>query len=219
MKQVQGTGLLLSALLVFCLCAQASDHTSGLEVVEKTRSSEIRAAAGVDWESYTGFRVERATVAFRKNWARDLKTRSGIIIREADITRITETMVELVDEALVRELTAEGMSEATDGQVAGVLRLTPRVVDLDVIAPDRARDHIGTAFTDTQMRMVMELDLSGAASGELLATTRHRADDPYKGYMEWTTSPTNRRAARLALERWAGKIGDWLAERRNPGTD
>ena len=88
-----------------------------------------------------------------------------------------------------------------------------------MIAPDRARDHIGSAFADTQARMTVLLDIYSAADGELLASTRHWLEDPYKGYMEWTTTPTNRRATRLMLERWASDLGDWFDSQRGQPAD
>lgn len=212
--------LLSGAALGLCLCAAANSDSEPvnaglLNVVEKSRNSEIRVAEDVDWNAFSGFRIDRATVEFRKNWARDLRQRSDIIIRETDYARIRDSMAELVDEALVRELSEDGVFEPVDDEGDGVLRLVPRVLDLDIVAPDRARNHIGGALTDSQGSMTMELDFIDTSNGVLLATTRHHLRDPYKGYMEWTTSPTNRRAARLMLERWADQLDDWLEGSRS----
>ena len=188
---------------------------AGLEVVENSRNSEIRAASGVDWNAFSGFRIEPANVEFRENWARDLRQRSDIIIREADYKRIRDSMEELVEEALVRELTKEGVFEQVEAERDGIMRLVPRITDLDIVAPDRARNHIGGALTDSQASMRIELDFIDSSNDALLATTSHYLRDPYKGYFEWTTSPTNRRAVRLMLERWADRLGEWFEGSRS----
>lgn len=212
--------LLVCTALGLCLSTAAigsSEHVDAdsLVVVEKSRNSEIRAAEDVDWNAFRGFRIDRATVEFRKNWARDLRQRSDIIIREGDYTRIMNSMAELVDEALVRELSEDGVFEPAEDDGEGIVRLVPRILDLDIIAPDRARNYIGGALTDSQGSMTMELDFIDTSNGALVATTHHHLRDPHKGYMEWTTSPTNRRAARLMLERWADRLSDWLDESRS----
>jgi len=99
------------------------------------------------------------------------------------------------------------------------MRVEPRVVDLDVIAPDRVRDYIGYSLTDSQGNMTLELDFYDSISGELLATTTQYREDPIKGYMEWTTSVTNRQAARLMLERWTSWLREWLDEARTGTSD
>jgi len=43
----------------------------GLELVEKDRRGEIYGDPDVDWSEYSQIQLERASVAFRKNWKRD----------------------------------------------------------------------------------------------------------------------------------------------------
>jgi hypothetical protein len=93
-------------------------------------------------------------------------------------------------------MTGPGSYIMTGESGADVLHFTPRIVDLDIYAPDRARNYIGGALTDSQGRMTIELEIRDSVSGSLLVTTRHHERDDYKGYMEWTTSVTNRRSAR-----------------------
>ena len=51
------------------------------------------------------------------------------------------------------------------------------------------------------------LDTFALRIANLLVDNR---EDPQKGYMEWTTSGTNRRAARFMFIRWANKLNDVL---------
>jgi hypothetical protein len=158
--------------------------------------------------------LERATVEFRKRWARDQRQRSGIIIKEKDEERIKSDLADLLDEVLKREMSSKAGYVFVDESGADVMRVIPRVVDLDVVAPDRVRDYIGYALTDSQGSMTLELEFYDSLNGKLLATTSQYQEDPIKGYMEWTTSVTNRQAARHMLERWTNWLREWLDEAR-----
>ena len=198
-------------MLVLSLSAMAETDLpelpgSGLDIIEQNKYGEILAAADVVWSDYSKVQIERATVAFRERWIRDQRWRNGNTIREKDVIRIKSDMADLLHDVLSRELSDKGGYTVTDESGTGVMRITPRVVDLDIVAPDRVRDHIGYSLTDSQLSMSLELEVYDSLSGELLATSWQNRDDPYKGYMEWTTSVTNKRAARLMLERWSS----WL---------
>ncbi len=179
---------------------------SVLDIIEQNRHGEILVVPGVDWSQYPRVQLEVTKVEFRDRWIHDQRLRSGNIIRERDEKRIKSEMADLVTEVLGRQLSDKGGYEITDENADDVTRMEIRVVHLDIVAPDRVRDHIGSSFTDSQLSMKLELDVHDSLSGELLATTWQYEEDPYKGYMEWTTSGTNRRAAILLLERWSS----WL---------
>jgi len=181
---------------------------SGLDIIEQSRYGEILAAPGVDWSSYSKVQLENATVAFRENWARDLKRRSDLVVRERDEERIKSGLVKLLDEILTRELFVKEDYTMTGEAGVDVMRVTPRIVDLDIYAPDRVRDYIGGALADSKGRMTLELEIRDSVSGELLATSWQYQEDPYDGYMEQANSATNRQAFRLMLMRWAS----WLLE-------
>lgn len=198
---------------------QAEVPESGLDIFEQSRHSEIRVAADVDWASYSKIQLESATIEFRKWWARDLRQRSGITIRERDEQRIKTDLADLLDEVLTRELSSKAGYVFTDESGTDVMRVKPRVVDLNIVAPDRVRTGIGHALTDSQGNMTLELEIYDSVNGELLATTRQYQEDPIKGYLEWTTSVTNKRAARLMLLRWTRWLRDWLDEARTGAAD
>jgi hypothetical protein len=188
--------------------AQVSD----LDIIEQNRHGEILVARDVDWSRYSRVQIEVTSVEFRDRWIRDQRLRSGNIVREKDEIRIKSQTADLVAEVLGRELSEKGDYVLTDENGADVMRMTIRVVDLDIVAPDRVRDHIGSSFTDSQLNMKLELDVYDSLSEEQLATSWRYEEDPYKGYMEWTTSATNRRAARLMLERWSSWLREGLEE-------
>ena len=206
---------MFSTLLVLSLSVAADTgpaelQDAGLEILEKKRDGEILAVPGIDLSSYSKVQLETATVEFRKDWIRDQKRWSNNTIRERDEIRIKTDMANLFDEVFTQEwINKEGFTK-TGESGPDVLRLTPRIVDLDITAPDRVSDNLKHTLVDSQIHMTVELDIHDSVSGELLASTWQYQEDPYKGYMEEATSPSNRRAARLMLLRWIGWLRDEL---------
>jgi hypothetical protein len=206
--------LIMTTFLVFSLSAAAEtqpteDHTSGLLIIEQDRYGEFLVAGDVDWAGYTKISLDRAQVTFRERWVRDQRQHHNIKVRKEDQERIKSEMADVLDQVLTRQLPEKGDYVMTDESGVDVMRISPRIVDLDVIVPDRSRDYIGYSFTDSQLSFSLELEIHDSSSDRLLATSWQHLEDPYKGYMEVTNSVTNRQATRLMLQRWVS----WFLER------
>jgi len=206
--------LAVIVLLVFSLSSVAETHPteepdSELLIIEQNRYGEFLVAGDVDWAAYTKVRLEKAEVTFRERWVHDQWRRSGVKVSEKDQERIKSEMSSLFDELVTRELPENSVYVMTSVDGKGVMRFSPRIVDLDVVVPDRSRDYIGHSLADSQVSFSLELEIYDSVSGELLGTSRRREEDPIKGYLEWANSVSNRRAARLMLMRWV----TWLTER------
>jgi len=199
--------LLVLSLSVLADTAPSETDRSDLEAIEQNKYGEFL-AAGVDWSSYSGIKLEKATVTFRKDWVHDQRQRYDNIIREKDEERIKTGMLELLDDVLRQKLPDKSRYLISDESGAGVMRFTPRIMDLDIVAPDRVSNRIGETLADSKLSMTLQLEIHDAVSGELLAKSWKYLDDPYSGYMEKADSPSNRRAARLMIERWT----TWLLE-------
>ena len=187
-----------------------------LQLIKKTSRGELRMATGADWNRYGKIELQKATVTFRKNWARDQKRRNGNRPTEENMQRIKTDLSDLLDEVFRQELTRNGDFEMTETGGEDVMRITPKIVNLNIVAPDRMRDHIGSSFADSKGSMTLEFEVYDSLSGTLLARMTDRREDPQKGYMEWTVSGTNRRAARLMFVRWAKKLRSLLIEAGTP---
>ena len=201
--------LLVLSMSVLAYDARPETPDSNLEIIEQDKYGEFLVAGNVDWSSYSKIQIDKATVAFREHWVRDQRRLYDNIIREKDEERIKSDMSDLLHKVLTGELPGKGDYELTDQSGADVVRFTPRIVDLDIIAPDRVRNHIGYALVDSQLHMTLELDIHDSVSGALLAKSWQYQDDPYKGYMDRANSASNHQAARLMLMRWT----TWLEER------
>jgi hypothetical protein len=199
------------------VAAEPSDvSVDGLELVEKSRKSELYVDPGVDWNSYTKIQLDPATVAFRKNWQRDQNRSQPFKVRTEDMERIKAELSELFGEVFAEELTSGGGYVMATESADDVLRVTPQIVDLDVYAPDtRNSTGIQRSYTETAGRMTLKLDMYDSVTGDLIARASDRREAPRRGYMQWTNSVTNRTEAKLMLERWAKDLREFLDEARS----
>ncbi|MDH3902957.1 MAG: DUF3313 domain-containing protein [Xanthomonadales bacterium] len=190
------------------------ESMDGLELVTKKWRTRFYMDTSTDWSTFTKIQLEKATVEFRKHWVRDQKFRSNNRPTEKELNRIKTDLSELLDEVFKQELFASNTFVMSETGGENVMRITPRIVDLDIIAPDRMRDHIGYSITDSKGRMTLELDIHDSASGKLLARMIDTREDPQRDYWERTTSIDNKRAARFILIRWSSDLREWLVEAR-----
>ena len=191
---------------------QPDPSPDNAQSVKKTWHGEWQMNTDVDWSRFDKIQLEQATVAFRRHWARDQRYRSGNRPTKKDIARVKTELSEQLNEVFIQELTTNNAFTLTDASGKGVIRITPKVVDLDVYAPDKMRNHIGYTMTDSQGNMTLELEIHDSQSGALLASVRQFSEDRRKGWLEWTTYGTNKRAAGYILHRWARDLREWLIE-------
>jgi hypothetical protein len=128
--------------------------------------------------------------------------------------KIRTELSELFNEVFVKELTSNGDYQMAAESGENVLRIVPQIVDLDVYAPDTPQPGIQRSYTRQAGRMTLKLELYDSITGDLLATASDRREAPDRGYMQWTTSVSNRQEARLMLERWARDLRKRLDEAR-----
>jgi len=175
----------------------------GLELVEKDRQGEIYADPGIDWSIYDKIQLDNATVAFRKNWKRNQNRQMTFKVKDSDMENIKANLSELFDTVFREELTTKGNFEMTTESGENVMRITPRIVDLDVYAPDTRTVGNTMTFTDSAGRMTLKLEIYDSTTGDLIATASDRREAPRHGYYQWTTRVSNNAEARRMLQRWA----------------
>lgn len=188
----------------------------GLELVEKDRRGEIYAEPGVDWSTYSRIQLDKATVSFKKNWMRDQNRGRPFKVRAEDMERIKADLSDLFDEVFSKELSEKGDYDVTTESAGDVMRITPRIVDLDVNAPDTRSPGITQTFTEQAGRMTLKLEIYDSVTGDLIAATSDRRESPRRGYYQWTTSVSNRADARRMLQRWAKDLRERLEKASKP---
>jgi len=208
-------GFLTAPAAVLAESAAPEISLEGLELVEKDRRGVLYADPGVDWSVYDKIQLDRATVAFRKNWQRDQNRAQSFKVRASDMERIKNELADLFNEVFTRELTDNGGYEITSETADNVMRITPRIVDLDVNAPDTTNPGITRSYTEQAGRMTLKLEIYDSVTGDLIVTASDRRESPRRGYMQWTTSVSNRAEARRMLEHWATGLRERLDQARS----
>jgi len=199
--------LLLSFILISAVApVMAKDDSpevsiEGLELVEKNRRGEIYADPNIDWSLYTQVALDPATVAFRRNWQRDQNRYNSFKINSKDMEKIKTSLSELFDDVFTKELGENGGYTIADQAGDDVMRIKPAIIDLDVHAPDTMRSPGRTTQFDS-------------VTGGLIAILSDRREAPRRGYMQWTSSVTNRAEAQRMLQRWAKDLVKRLDEAR-----
>ena len=212
---------LILALSAPTAALAASDEAAtapddGLELVDKSRRGELRVDPAADWSTYTQILLDQPTVAFRKNWQRDQNRTQPSRVKAEDMERIKSELSNMFGEVFSEELTTNGGYVMATESGDEVLRITPRIVDLDVYAPDTFHSTgAQRSYTETSGRMTLELDMYDSVTGDLIARASDRKEAPRRGYMQWTTSVTNRADAKRMLDGWARELREFLDDARN----
>lgn len=215
-------------LLVFMVLATAMASTSilakteppqvsleGLQLVEKDSRGEIYADPDIDWSVYDAIVLDQATVSFRKNWQRDQnRYPNNLKVKASDMERIKSELSELFNQVFTEELTKNDDFQMVFESGDNALRIRPQIVDLDVFAPDTRQPGIQRSYTEYAGRMTLKLELYDSVTGDLIATASDRQDAPRRGYLQWTTSVSNRQNAIIMLQRWAKDLRNRLDEAR-----
>ena len=187
----------------------------GLDLVEKDRRGELYADPDIDWSVYDNIQLDKATVAFRRNWQRDQNRMQPFKVRTSDMEKIKTGLSELFDTVFSEELTSNGGYRITGESGDNVMRITPRIVDLDVYAPDTRTAGMSRSYADSAGRMTLQLEIYDSVTGDLIAKASDRREAPRRDYMQWTNSVSNTAEARRMLQHGATGLRERLDKARD----
>jgi hypothetical protein len=223
--QAQNVLTIAAGLLAGCLMAMPAMakedlpmiNDDGMELVKDTRMSTIYADPDADLGVYNKIMLMDATVAFKKNWQRDLNRNSSynaaFAVRDSDVERIKEDTATLFRDVFSKEL-VDGGYLIVDAPGADVLLVKPAIIDLDVTAPDVKSSYAGQSFSESAGEMTLVLELYDSQTNDLIVRAKDRKRDLQKGYMEWRTSVSNRAAAMRMMTAWAKTFRESLDDAR-----
>ena len=181
----------------------------GLTVMESTRFTETQIKKGVVWSRYTKYQITPVEVSFRDNWKRDYNREQKSLamrVTDRDMLRIKETMSKIVYEEFDKALQKEGGLTKVDQADANTMIFTPRVINLDVYAPEVENGPISHALIRQAGKATLFLEIHDAVSGEILARWVDTREDPDRGYFEWANRITNAERARQIVFRWVERL-------------
>ena len=181
----------------------------GLTVTKATRMTEIQIKDDVEWSEYTKYQITPVEVSFRRNWKRDYnrKKRSlSEMVTEKDMARIKKTMAKIVYEEFDGALQKKGGLAKVDEADASTLLFKPRIINLDVYAPDLSTPGRTTTYVRRAGRGTLFLEIYDAVSGEILARWVDTREDPDRGYLDWANRVTNTYRSTLIVRSWVYRL-------------
>jgi hypothetical protein len=214
---IAGSGLrtILGAALATALCAACASDTStrnlevthdGLELVPKSKVERAWVKPGVDFSQYTEVGLLDCFVSFRRNWR---MSHPGV--RTRDMERIKSALSDEFRKVFTKALEDGGYPVVADPD-DHVLLVRPAIIDLDVAAPQTNSAGRSDSFTASPGVMTLVIELYDSVSNEILARAVDRRRARNVGNIRWTTTGTNREAARKILRRWADLLVSRLDE-------
>ena len=175
----------------------------GLQKIQVKGLDVVYARPGATLAGYTKVMLAPISVAFHKDWAKTVKVGTNRQISSSDQQRIREKLAKVVQEEVVKELTAGGYHLVT-APGDDVLGVEMAVVNLYARAPADLTGQAGKDFyAVTAGEMSLVIQLTDSASGDAIA----RAFDNFKA-TEYTnperiTRVDNEAEVRSAATQWA----------------
>ncbi len=189
----------------------------GLVRVPSRASGGVYRLPGMEFSQYKRVILEPAIIEFKAGWRDQHKE-----VSDADVARIRREAVELFRKEFTRELVDRGKYQFADAPGSDVLLVTPRVIDLDIPAPD-AGTEVGTkSYTPGPIKMQVTGDLRDGDSNALVARVIIFEGQERYGFNELRLAnrTTNAHEMRLGFAKWSKMFREALnvAKATKPGT-
>jgi hypothetical protein len=210
-----GIRTIAGTALAAALCAACASDTStrnlevthdGLERVPDSKMARAWVKPGVDFSQYTEVGLLDCLVSFKTNWRMNHQG-----VRTRDMERIKSALSDEFRNVFTEAL-ATGGYPVVENADDHVLLIRPAIIDLDVAAPQTSSGGRSDSFTTSPGTMTLVVELYDSVSSEILARAIDRRRARNVGNIQWTTSGTNRDAARKILGRWANLLVSRLDE-------
>ena len=201
------TLFVLSILVTGACHAATGADADGLITLHSRHLDEVRVRPQVDLAAYRRVLIEPAPVNLRTEANINQRYPRRIAPEEANL--IVREAASSIEAALVEAFKARGY-EIAAASGPGVLRLSPRVAELVVNAPDDPMSGRTYAFTREAGEATLVVDARDALSGDLLASIRHKDTAGQLGRLNIANEVTNRFWFEGFFRRWAVDCADVL---------
>jgi len=163
--------LLVAAPLTTAADEPCQGNPDGLVRVKVKKLDRLFLMPGADLRPYTRVVIDPASVAFQKDWMRNIN-----MAQRDPARRVTEQDAERIKEAartgladILTEAFGKGGYEVVEAPGPDVLRLSPNITDLYVNAPDVMAPGRSSTYTVEAGRATLCLELRDSTTGALLA--------------------------------------------------
>lgn len=191
----------------------------GLHRVHDSKMAIVYVEPGANFAPYNRVMLLEATVAFKKNWGRDQRSRSASKLSTSSRVNTKKIKQDLADEfnTVFTEALNNGGYELVEEAADDVLLIRPSIVNLDVNAPQTHGSGRSNSYTRSAGEMTLYIELFDSVTGDLIAKALdRRVDNPNDhGFYTWTNSQSNKAAATRILRGWADILLNALNEARS----
>ncbi len=205
---------------VFAASAASVPVYDDLVQVESRRLDEVHLRPEADLGRYRSILLDPVQVQVRDDWLKSMNYQSRHPARrlgEDDARRIADETADSLRDILAEAFHVRGYRIVAAPE-AGVLRLSAKVVDLYVNAPDRLSPWGTKTFTRDAGQATLLLEVRDAASGRLLGRILHRGKAEQTSRFALATNVSNRFWFDALFGRWAANcVAEFETDRSRQG--
>ncbi len=201
--------LLMVGLLAGCGYTRVPEERTddGLVRVPSRASGGVYRDLDADFTPYKRLILEPPTIEFVEEWRERHEK-----VTDAEVARIRKEAVKLFQDEFRRELGKRGRYEFAEAPAPDVLLVVPRIVDLDILAPDVGSPAGERTYTPGPVKMQVTGELRDATTNRLLARiivydgqTRYGIDE-----FRLANRSTNAHEMRLGFGKWSTMVREAL---------
>ena len=222
--------MILRAFFVLCVavlgaaaCAAQPQTPSeaareGLVAVQSRNLDELYLRPNADLAAYRKVLIDPVRAEIRGDWQKNLNYTRNVSrwVGPDDAQRIAADVASTLESTIAETYKARGY-EITAAPEPGVLRLSARIADLYVNAPDRFSPWNVKTFTRDAGQATLLLEARDAVSGTLLARVVHHGIAREIGRLNMAGDVSNRFWFDTLFKRWASDcIAEFEAGRNRP---
>jgi len=194
--------LAVFTLLAACTASPPPKETTadGLERVPSRAEGGVYRDLDADFTRYKRLMIEPLTVEFHEAWR---KQHPGVA--DAELRRIQLEAAKDFREVFTKILVDEGQFELAEVREADVFVVVPRLLDLDIPAPETDLDSGKETFSPRPVSLQMTGELRDGVNGELLLRVIRIEGEPYYMFngIRRANRVTNAHEIRVSMEKWS----------------
>jgi hypothetical protein len=197
--------MLMAPVFPQIAAADMPKEWDGLELRPSKNVAALYVRPGASLAGYKKVRLEPLQVAFDKNWDPNSSRTGNDRLNKDDMEKIKKALAEEFAQVCTQTLTKAGYQVVTEtGE--DVLDVTPIVVDLYIVAPQKMTAGRSYTYSTDTGRMTLVAELRDSETNQILARVVDKRWAPSNGTMQVATSVSNMGAARVVIQRWADAL-------------
>jgi Protein of unknown function (DUF3313) len=199
----------MATLLAGCGYTRVPEERTddGLVRVPSRASGGVYRDPASSFTQYKRIILEPPTIEFVEGWRKRHPK-----INDDEIVRLRNEAVKIFRDEFEREFVKRGPYEFADSPAPDVLRVVPRVVDLDILAPQGEVDVGDKTFTPGPVKMQVTGELRDATTNALLGRVTIFEGQHRYGFNELRLAnrSTNAHEMRIGFGKWSTMVREAL---------